>query len=109
MCVHNAVLQSAVTRGVVASSERREKASKGRSYQEFLIDSAGPSSASATSSADKESSIGARRAKFSSTVKELTLERTTVCMDDPSSFTQRAMVRFKCYASLFLFFFLDAL
>ncbi len=85
-------LQSAVMKGVVASTDRREKASKGRSYQEFLIDSAAPNSAG-SSAMDKDSSIGARRAKFSGIAKELTLERSTVCVDDPASFTQRAMVR----------------
>jgi hypothetical protein len=78
--------------GVVASTERREKASKGRSYQEFLIDSAAPNGA-VSFAIDRDSSVGARRAMFASTAKELTLERTTVCIDDPSSFTQRAMVR----------------
>jgi hypothetical protein len=82
-------------KGVIASTERRERASKGQSYQEFLIDSAAPNS-SAKFSIDKDSSVGARRAKFASTAKDLALDRTTVCIDDPSSFTQRAMVRSFC-------------
>ena len=77
---------------VSASTERREMASKGRSYQEFLIDSAAPNS-NASFTLDKDSSVGARRAKFASTAKDLSLDRQTVCIDDPSSFTQRAMVR----------------
>jgi hypothetical protein len=84
--------QTAVSSSVLASTERRDKASKGRSYQEFLIDSAAPNSSS-TFSLDKESSVGARRAKFASRAKDLALDRMTVCTDDPSSFTQRAMVR----------------
>jgi hypothetical protein len=78
--------------GVIASTERREMASKGRSYQEFLIDAAAPNSVSSFT-LDKESSVGARRSKFANTAKDLSLDRTTVCIDDPSSFTQRAMVR----------------
>jgi hypothetical protein len=83
--------QSAVMNSVLASTERREKASKGRSYQEFLIDSAAPNKSSSFS-IDKESSVGARRLKFAGVAKDLTLDKTTVCVDDPSSFTQRAMV-----------------
>jgi hypothetical protein len=84
-------------KGVVASTERRERASKGQSYQEFLIDSAAPNN-SAKFSIEKDSSVGARRAKFASTAKDLALDRTTVCIDDPSSFTQRAMVRKDFYS-----------
>jgi hypothetical protein len=83
-------------KGVLASTERRERASKGQSYQEFLIDSAAPNN-SAKFSIDKDSSVGARRANFANIAKDLALDRTTVCIDDPSSFTQRAMVRLTFY------------